>query len=184
MKFAATAASFLVAIAASGPVLADGASDIEACRVNSASPEARIACLEAALLQHDAVSAAQATPAPVAEAPGGASATMEANNAADAEVLELGAEQVRTQEEIDERQKKRQAQKVLAAVTDLARTQTGSYIFFLDNGQIWRQKKSDSNTKTISMRASYEAEVSRGAISGYRLKLTGIRRSFAVERVK
>ncbi len=184
MRVAAALAPFIVAIAASTHAQADGASDIEACRTNSASPEDRIACLEAALLRRDESATAEEMLTADASADDDADIAPEASTAPEVEVAELGAEQVRTEKEIEERQKKKKAQKVVASVTDLARSQNGQYIFFLDNGQIWRQKRSDSNTMTISRRPSYDAEVSRGAISGYRLKLSGIRRSFAVERVK
>ncbi|MEZ5895181.1 MAG: hypothetical protein R3C51_02160 [Parvularculaceae bacterium] len=150
------------------------------CRETSPDADARIACLEAAITS-------LASPAGLAaqRAPNVAQVGVGANEAVQNEVSGLGAEQViaRTAvkgddgaNDIDE--------KVNAAVTEFAQTPSGAYVFFLDNGQVWRQKRADSNRIRLSAKRQYTVSVSPGAISGYRLKVNELRRTLLVERVK
>ncbi len=156
-----------------GPAAAQepqGAELIVSCREGSPDADARIACLEAAITS-------LTSPAGVA-----------AGNAPDVaqnEVSGLGAEQVMARQAIKEDGAAAEIdEKVTASVTEFARTPSGAYVFFLDNGQVWRQKRADSNRIRLSEKRQYTVSVSPGAISGYRLKVNELRRTLLVERIK
>ena len=180
-------------ISAGAPVLAQ-ADPIRDCRENTGGEQERIACLEAAIVEligaapqataqtpnrAEAETLAEAAPAETAQPPVVAEAAPEEGPTG------LGAEQVLARAPDAARADTRKENETLTAtVSDVAVTQNGAYVFFLDNGHIWRQKSSDSNKTRLSKRRQYSAEISKGAISGYRLRLSGVRRPFLVERIK
>ncbi|MEO0398408.1 MAG: hypothetical protein AAF224_03170 [Pseudomonadota bacterium] len=97
----------------------------------------------------------------------------------------LGAEQVMAcRAKTPEEKQRAEDEKVTAVITEFAITPSGTYVFFLDNGQVWRQKSADSARVRLSKKLTYDVEVRRGAISGYRLKINRLRRSLLVERLK
>ena len=98
----------------------------------------------------------------------------------------LGAERVELPREIQKREdkKKKEAETLNAYVEKLVRTSRGTYIFYLDNGQVWRQKESDSVRNILSTKRNYDATISTGVLSGYRLKLKGVPRQMLVDRVE
>lgn len=98
----------------------------------------------------------------------------------------LGAEQVAKRRRSADKAGTGAKQKVVmtANVTDFARTSLGKTIFFLDNGQIWRQKTSDQNRIRLSASRKYTVEIFEGMISGYRLKINELNRTILVERIK
>jgi hypothetical protein len=175
-RFLPLIATFTATTLTPGALLAQqaGAPDyIAECRSGSDDAASHIACLEAAIsaltadVDGDEITQADHTPAPVlAEG--------------------LGAEQVlaRRTTKGDDAGNDRADEKVDAAVTEFAQTPSGAYVFFLDNGQVWRQKRADSNRIRLSGKVNYTVTVSEGAISGYRLKVNEIRRTLLVERIK
>ncbi|MEX6633098.1 hypothetical protein [Hyphococcus lacteus] len=149
---------------------------IDNCRENTDGKKDRIACLEAALRTYigdtnsiaTADSSDQVTAMPNKDQPTG-----------------LGAEQVVARNQtISETDAKNSEKDVIASLTDFAVTRSGTYVFFLDNGQIWKQKPADSNRFRLSKKRDYTVKVSQGALSGYRLEIEEMRRSMLVERIK
>lgn len=181
------ALAVLAAVTTGAAGSAEAVHPIALCRETSPNDAARIACLEAALEaavgeeRADAAAASIApSPVPVATAPSG-----ELTPAAAAPVG-LGAEQV-VRREVEQRLREpeqRKATTVTATISEFAYTSLGDVIFFLDNGQIWRQKKSDKNQLRLSKSRTYAVEVEEGMISGYRLTIKEMRRTILVERIK
>lgn len=175
------------------------ADPISHCRENTDGKSERIACLEAAILglmggpsqalsqadgqagadgQTDAappqtrLAETEAAPAAMSDAPTG-----------------LGAEQVVKREvERGERDntiaEKRRSERVTSKIVDFARTDAGFLLIFLENGQIWRQRKSDSAVVRLRKSKDYEAEIRRGVISGYRMRIPAAHQTIVVERIK
>lgn len=180
MKTSFFCAAASIALFANATAAAQGQNPIDYCRENSDGKKARIACLEAAittLMSGQTASAATET-APLAAAP--------------PEVTDpdaptgLGAEQVerRRIETGEVEREKVEKERVYAKITDFAKTGSGFFVVFLDNGQIWRQRKSDSTVVRLSKNREYEVEVYEGAISGYRMKIPGASKILLVERLK
>ncbi|GAB4524608.1 MAG: hypothetical protein Kow00133_12880 [Amphiplicatus sp.] len=164
--FMATAGVLALAATTGGAAQADN--PIEHCRATAASDQARIACLEAALAEALGLETASAAGEPN-DAPTG-----------------LGAQQVlaRQQDGSHAPHSKQEKQTVEARLEDFAVNRNGDIVFFLDNGQIWRQKQADSNTLRLSRKKSYSVSVSEGLFSGYRLEIRELKRSVLVERLK
>lgn len=166
---------------------------ISHCRENTDGKSERIACLEAAILglmggpsqalsqADDQADAAPPPPARLAET--------DAPSAAPDEPSGLGAEQVVKREvERGERDntiaEQRRSERVTSKIVDFARTDAGFLLIFLENGQIWRQRKSDSVVLRLSRNKDYEAEIRRGVISGYRMRIPAAHQTIVVERIK
>jgi len=98
----------------------------------------------------------------------------------------LGAERVELPREIQEREdeKTKKAETLEASVERLVRTSRGTYIFYLENDQVWRQKDSDSVRNMLSTKRNYEVTISSGLLSGYRLKVKGVPRQMLVDRIE
>lgn len=98
----------------------------------------------------------------------------------------MGAEQVkRRQIEKGERDRdEEKAEPVGAVVTEFAYTSLGNVIFFLDNGQIWRQKDADASSIRLSKKRRYSVVISEGMLSGYRLTINELKKTLLVERLK
>ncbi|MCA8887532.1 MAG: hypothetical protein KDA46_01805 [Parvularculaceae bacterium] len=172
----------VIALAAA-PAAAEGlqgAELISNCRDNAPDKDARIACLEAAITSLAAPADVAALTASSAAPQGGDESELAQN-----EVSGLGAEQVIARMAVKNDDVASDInEKVNAAVAEFARTPSGAYVFFLDNGQVWRQKSADSNRIQLSAKRQYTVSVSPGAISGYRLRVNELRRTLLVERVK
>ena len=195
--FVSTAFAGLAAAGAGAVANAQIADPIAECRETTRGKSDRIACLETAIRALMAAGPVAAEAASSADAASTATVaqTPDAANMADAAAAAkpedaatpsgLGAEQVAARNRNDRASDKRDARETLTAtLSDFAVSRSGAYVFFLDNGQIWRQKPSDANRARLSNRRDYAAEVSKGALSGYRLRLNGVRRPFLVERIK
>ena len=98
----------------------------------------------------------------------------------------LGAEQVKEREvRTGERPREdAKSERIVATVTEFATTSLGDIIFFLDNGQIWRQKSSDRSQLRLSRKRQYTVFVEEGMLSGYRLTINELKRTILVERIK
>lgn len=181
---------------------------VAACR-EAATDAARIACLENALRRHDDAgeTAAEAPPAAgpaVPEAPGPATDGMaeptasqdpqpraaEAPEAAAAETTpapgadEIGAGQVRARNESRE---ERAARLESASGLRVASYRTVPYRRLqveLENGQIWRQVKGDTQRIRVDLERNQTVDIAETGLGGYKLRLNEIRRTIAVERVR
>ena len=131
------------------------------CRETSATREARIACLEQALM--GVAPSATAAPQPPVEG--------------------LGAEQVTARMRTN-REEPQRPESVDARLEDFAVTRDGFIVFFLDNGQVWRQASADGARLRLSSKRDYAVSVAKGALSGYRLTIKELRRAVLVERIK
>lgn len=163
-------------------------SPIEQCRSSTSYQDHYISCLETTILNlmKNSQKPNMATVIPPSEETKPAIGRVVVETEASDTPTGLGAEQVMARSKVQrKKQSKTQTrQAISAALTNFATDRRGKYIFFLDNGQIWKQKAADVNNKRLSKKRSYDAKVFRGAISGYRLSLTGVKRPFAVERIK
>jgi len=123
----------------------------------------------------------------VAAADDGAGKENATPDTAEAQPTGLGAEQVIARNRSsgsDDDGDEKEVETQTAKVVDFAVTRNKKYVFFLENGQIWRQKSSDDNPARLFGSRDYTAEVKRGAVSGYRLSVSGVKRPFLVERLK
>ncbi|MBB5519230.1 hypothetical protein [Amphiplicatus metriothermophilus] len=157
----AAAGASLLAAAAGAAAQTDN--PIEHCRTAAASDQARIACLEAALAQ---------------------ALGLEAAAAPDDAPTVLGAEQVLARNREPGGGQDAEKETIEARLEDFAVNRNGDIVFFLDNGQIWRQKQADSNALRLSRKKAYSVSVSKGVLSGYRLEIRALKRSVLVERLK
>lgn len=105
----------------------------------------------------------------------------------------LGAEQVerrqRRAEKADSRDEddgddNEDEQIVEAAVVEFATTSIGDVLFILDNGQIWRKKKSERVHGRLLNSRDYTVKISEGFFSGYRMRINELGETVTVERVK
>jgi hypothetical protein len=158
----------LVVVVTAAPSLA-AADPIETCRIQSATSEARIACLEAAIRAIGDGGAPQTT----AAAPAARNATPQG----------LGAEQIVARNP-QARAEKIESEAVASPVARLEYNLTGRPIFHLENGQVWRGLEPETATRRLSAARRYEATVTSGTLGGYRLRLEGIKRLYAVERLQ
>lgn len=178
----------LAAGCAAGPAFAQQ-DPIETCRKQSATDAARIACLEETVrMLLGTPLQASGEPASVASketAPQDTSVA-QLDPAPSAEPTGMGAEQVkRRQIEKGERNRDEdKAEPVGAVVTEFAYTSLGNVIFFLDNGQIWRQKDADASSIRLSKKRRYSVVISEGMLSGYRLTINELKKTLLVERLK
>lgn len=155
---------------------------IEHCRKTSSDAD-RIACLEAALLAQDnemhAESELQAAPIESASAV----AEADAPPAADAPIG-IGAEQViarnQTQEEILADLQQAQGLRVKSyAQVPYQRTEVT-----LENGQVWRQIKGDTQVLRVDLKRNQTVDIDESSLGGYRLRLNEMRRTIRVQRVR
>ncbi len=170
---------------------------IDYCRENSDGKSERIACLEAAVTglmsgmaptaEAMAEATAEETPARKAEAEPAAESS-EPETVAEAPTG-LGAHQVekriRSAASAEERkQEDKERPRVEAAVLQFATTPLGKAVFILDNGQVWRQKRSDRNRVKLWDNRNYTVTVNEGMLSGYRLTVNELKKTILVERIK
>ena len=190
MKTVLLAGASSICLIAPGVALAQTSGDpIEYCRENTDGKKERIACLEAAILGLMGRDVAGADGEQTKTADAGDAVVEEADPDAP---VGLGAEQVQRRREqlglLDEEEKqkkeKKRKERITSKITDFATTSAGYFIIFLENGQVWRQRKSDSVVVRLSKYKEYEVEIKRGAISGYRMVIPGASRTIVVERLK
>ncbi|WP_411817144.1 hypothetical protein [Hyphococcus sp. DH-69] len=175
------ASAALISLSLPEIAFAQDMNPIDYCRENSDGKKERIACLE------DALRGFLGETESVAATPTQEPSEQPAEQLAEApdEPTGLGAEQVIARNKtIAEVEEKHRESDVVATLSDFAITRSGTYVFFLDNGQIWRQKPADSNRIRLSKKRDYTVKVSKGTLSGYRLEIEALRRSLLVERIK
>jgi hypothetical protein len=197
LSLAAAAAAFCAA----GAAAAQSADPIEYCRENSGGKSERIACLEAAITALMAQRSASAPPpsppseAPVAPPPVPAGAEdvaalspspAEPAPASPSAVAGVGAEQVeRRLRKEDKLAEAEEAEiEVTAAVVEYGETALGKALLILDNGQVWRQRDSDRTRIRLSSKQKYTVTIKEGMISGYRIHVNELNRTFVAERVQ
>lgn len=146
------------------------------CGPEALSNDVYISCLERLLAQYAEASKSKSA----AEGAGQSWAPAEAGGPAIASGF--GAEQVVAREAT--RENHANDEQHIVPLRDFAINRLGDYVFFLENGQIWRQKSSDSSRLRLSERKSYIVQIRRGSVSGYRLSIAGKRSSVLVERLK
>ncbi|MEQ8178288.1 MAG: hypothetical protein RIC52_02205 [Amphiplicatus sp.] len=165
--------------AAISPAFAQ-ADPIELCRNASETNAAHILCLENAIRALTSGALKEAA----AAVPGEESAILVDEVKVDEGVSGLGAEQVKRRQSTKASDEAEEPVELAAAVTEFAYTSLGKAIFFLDNGQIWRQKNADKSNVRLSGKRDYTVVVSEGMLSGYRLTVNELKRTILVERIK
>lgn len=173
------------ALCAAGGAAAQPADPIDYCRETSGGKSERIACLEAAITALMAQRSASAPPVPVPAAP----EAMAAAGPAPAEappVAGIGAEQVekRLRKEDKLAEAEEEETEVTAAVVEFGETALGKALLILDNGQVWRQRDSDRNRIRLSAKQQYTVTIKQGMISGYRIHINELGRTFVAERIQ
>ena len=168
---------------------------VDNCR-QSLSDTDRIACLEAALLSREAetatigdtdpvtneqVPASDPSPAPLE---GSVAQPVSQIDTVSTEVTDIGAEQVaakhRTQEEFVANLESARGLRVASYDTVLFQR----LLVRLENGQVWRQIKGDTQTVNVDLRRNQTVDITESSLGGYRLRLNEIRRTIRVQRIK
>lgn len=196
--------STVIGLCAATAAWADqSAAIIERCKQTTADSD-RIACLEAAIMMQ-ATGAAPEPPSTVLDA-GAAEvfledAPVETDTAAaendDSEALNgnmketgqpiatgIGAQQVIARQQTQE--------EMLASLERATNLKVSKYETVpyeklqvtLENGQIWRQIKGDTQKINVSLRKNQTVDISESSISGYKLRLNEIRRTIRVQRIR
>ncbi|MEP1143838.1 MAG: hypothetical protein ABJH52_08965 [Henriciella sp.] len=181
IKAALIAASALALLPTAAAQVAEDA--ITTC-AQSDTAAARITCLETALRSFDTAPQApraQAAPAQAAQAAPAPVIT----EAALSPVEAMGIEQVIPREAKAAATKER-TERVAVTVASTRTVPVNKLEITLSNGQVWRQTKGDSRTIRVSKKLKNEltAELWRGPVSGYKMKINELRKTLRVERVK
>jgi len=140
------------------------ADPVEECRTRSANDQQRIACLEAAIRS---MSGGTPTRAASSAAPQG-----------------LGAEQVAIREQLRGERPEPEREAFAAGIVAIEYDPTGRPTFTLDNGQVWRGLQPDPQYQRFKLPRHNRAEVWDAKISGYRLRVDGVKRILQVTRIK
>jgi len=74
--------------------------------------------------------------------------------------------------------------KIVSDVDQFAFTGYHKIVVFLANGQVWSQTQGDTTTFRLSARKKYVAEISRGLLGSYNLKIEGMNKLAKVVRIK
>ncbi len=154
----------------------------------------RIACLEAALQRETRPTdveraAGSATKADTNEQPNTDSAALPENSPSVKEVAtlpELGAEQVAARTPTPRETSSPEPERQQFAVASTRTVPYEKLELSLVNGQVWRQIKGDNQKIRIPRkhRENLTVEIWRAPVSGYKLRLTELRRTIRVERLK
>lgn len=102
------------------------------------------------------------------------------------EEREFGAEDIETAQTAGDNEfdKDGNIKSMTAGVVDVGKNVRGKIIVVLDNGQVWRQIDADQSTPYIRHKYEGTAEIKRGFMGSYVIKLSGTRESFKARRVK
>ena len=142
---------------------------IDRCKQTS-SKDDRIACLEAALLMRDPVPADVAAPdTTLTEAPG---------------VEEIGTEQIIARNQTQEERLAALKQATGLAVAEYKLLAHDRLQVTLENGQIWRQIRGDTQRVNVTLRKNQTVDISESALGGYKLRLNEMQRTIRVQRVR
>lgn len=145
---------------------------VNRCRATHADDaQGRIACLEAALIALVGNTHREAT-----------------THAADDPDLPsgLGAEQViaRLPAELKAKSEKQEPEIAQLKIKEIVYDNGRRAIFFMDNGQVWRESSADRPGGRLRTNREYVAEIKRSGFGGYRMNIDGVRRLLKVERVQ
>lgn len=159
---------------------------IDHCR-NSSSDADRIACLEAALLGRDIEAAptdtaqSQIDPPSLEIEPAPADTSAASPGPA---VVGIGADQViaRNQTQQERLDSLEQARGMSVASYDTV--PVGRLLVRLENGQVWRQIKGDTQQVRVDLKRNQTVDIEESSLGGYKLRLNEMRRTIRVERVK
>ncbi len=208
MNLKKTTLAAIVGICLSTSAVADRSlAIIERCKQTTSDSD-RIVCLEAAILMQ----AGGAVPEPPATAPDADSAkalpddepvetppptTAEAAPAlADEEPEEstvipeetvatgIGAEQVIARQQTQEEMLAALAQETGLRVAKYETVPYQKLQVTLENGQVWRQIKGDTQKLNVNLRKNQTVDISESSISGYKLRLNEMRRTVRVQRIR
>ena len=159
---------------------------IDHCR-NTSSDADRIACLEAALLGMEVEAAqreaaqSQIDPPSLEFEPAPAEGSAESPKPA---VVGIGADQViarnqTQQERIDSLEEARGMN-----VASYGMVPVGRLLVTLENGQVWRQIKGDTQQVRVDLERNQTVDIEESSLGGYKLRLNEMRRTIRVERVR
>ncbi|MEL6369994.1 MAG: hypothetical protein AAFR03_04655 [Pseudomonadota bacterium] len=182
------------------PVSAQGpANDIIAICERSDDAAQRIACLENALRNLSGENGPTTAGSTTKTAPSDATvienqpATLETSAAAGPEtpgesvagnaVTGLGAEQVLRKRVVNGEIEDKAPRQETHAVAEHGRSASGLLLMILENGQVWRQKRSDGVSVRLSKNRPYTVTISDGAVSGYKMKIHQASKTIRVERL-
>jgi uncharacterized protein involved in high-affinity Fe2+ transport len=160
---------------------------IDHCKTSSSDAD-RIACLEAALLGKEVPAAADAKPEveEMPEVAAGEVVEVAAVSEAvpDAEPEGIGAEQVIARNHTIEDRDESLERATGLAIASYDWVPYERLIVTLENGQVWRQIKGDTNRIRTSLERNQTADISKSGVGGYKLRLNEIRRTIRVERIR
>ena len=96
----------------------------------------------------------------------------------------IGAEQViaRNQSADDAQKKLEQVRSLRVASYDIVPYER--LVVRLENGQVWRQIKGDTQRIRVDLKRNQTVDISKASMSGYKLRLNEMRRTIRVERIK
>ena len=91
-------------------------------------------------------------------------------------------------EDLKERLKKSQAKKpkqLSVSIVEIAQNKQGKYVIILENGQIWRQLKADTNRLRVPRKSEgLTAVIKRRSLGAHSFSIAGDKRTIKVERMK
>lgn len=168
----------------------DDAEAVIAQCASAASVEQRIDCLENAIRgvtvqTETTIAPVEAPTVSVKETPIEAATASAETLVPNTPEVELGAEQVAARNRSDQNT----SQAPEAQSFEVASTRTVPYQKLevtLKNGQVWRQIKGDTQRIRVprKYRDNLTAEISNGAVSGYKMRLVEMKRTIRVQRIK
>ena len=181
--------------------------DIIAACANAANAEARITCLENALLgnteaidtappatnrdtaptqsaepsiSESTISESNIAPTPVAP-PAAPEPVVAATPAPEPEAKsdELGSEQVAPKRKVEETIERR-----VFSVASIEIAHPNKIRFFLENGQVWQQLQGDEQRLRLSKNSLSTVEIWQSKFGGYKLRIPDRRRTLRVRRIR
>ena len=159
---------------------------IDHCR-NTSTDADRIACLEAALLGKELQAAPPDTPRPqIAPASQGVQpATVDGPvKSHKPEVVGIGAEQVIARNQTQQERIASLEEARGMSVASYGVVPVGRLLVTLENGQVWRQIKGDTQQVRVDLERNQTVDIEESSLGGYKLRLNEMRRTIRVERVK
>lgn len=159
---------------------------IDHCR-NTSTDADRIACLEAALLGKEIeVAPTEATRSQIdptsQEVPlAGVDVSVESR---EAEVVGIGADQVIARNQTQQERLDNLEEARGMSVASYGTVPVGRLLVRLENGQVWRQIKGDTQQVRVDLERNQTVDIEESSLGGYKLRLNEMRRTIRVERVK
>jgi len=158
---------------------------IDHCKQTSSDTD-RIACLEAALLgkASEPAAAAQIDPPSMEINAGPADDAVEPAASSETVVEGIGASQVIARNETREEQLAKLEKASGLTVTRYETVPYRKLQITLENGQIWRQIKGDTQDIRVDLKRNQTVDIEESSLSGYKLHLNEMQRTIRVERVQ